>query len=82
MNQAVAAVPKAVPGAKETEGVWDNPASPPKLRTVKMDDNRNKALTAAGAGKANREIARVTGLSESNIGTIAHRAIGTLREQW
>jgi recombination protein RecA len=47
MNQSVAAVPKAVPGADKDEGVWDNPASPPKLRTVKMDDNRNKALTAA-----------------------------------
>jgi len=47
MNQSVAAVPTAAPGADKDEGVWDNPASPPKLRTVKMDDNRNKALTAA-----------------------------------
>jgi RNA polymerase sigma-70 factor (ECF subfamily) len=35
-----------------------------------------------GAGLSNREIARATGLSESNIGTIVHRAIGTLRAKW
>lgn len=35
-----------------------------------------------GAGLTNRAIAQVTGLSESNIGTILHRTIGKLREQW
>lgn len=35
-----------------------------------------------GAGLTNREIARITGLSESNIGTILHRTIQSLREQW
>lgn len=35
-----------------------------------------------GAGASNRAIAEVTGLSESNVGTIVHRAVQTLREQW
>lgn len=30
----------------------------------------------------NREIARLTGLSESNVGTILHRAVKQLRGQW
>jgi RNA polymerase sigma-70 factor (ECF subfamily) len=35
-----------------------------------------------GALINNRVIARLTGLSESNVGTILHRVVQTLREQW
>ena len=35
-----------------------------------------------GAGMNNREIARVTGLSESNVGTILHRTVLALRAEW
>ncbi len=35
-----------------------------------------------GAGLTNREIARLTGLSETNVGTILHRVVQRLREQW
>jgi len=35
-----------------------------------------------GADLTNRRIAEITGLSESNVGVILHRAIGKLREQW
>jgi RNA polymerase sigma-70 factor (ECF subfamily) len=35
-----------------------------------------------GAGMANRDIAAATGLSESNVGTILHRAVQALRRQW
>ena len=35
-----------------------------------------------GAGMTNRAIASVTGLSESNVGTILHRAVRTLRDRW
>jgi RNA polymerase sigma-70 factor, ECF subfamily len=35
-----------------------------------------------GAGTANRDIAKLTGLSESNVGTIIHRAVQTLRRDW
>jgi RNA polymerase sigma-70 factor (ECF subfamily) len=35
-----------------------------------------------GAGATNRAISKLTGLSESNVGTILHRTIGELRAQW
>jgi RNA polymerase sigma-70 factor (ECF subfamily) len=35
-----------------------------------------------GASVSNREIARQTGLSESNVGTILHRVVGRLRRGW
>jgi RNA polymerase sigma-70 factor (ECF subfamily) len=45
---------------------------------------RDRELLALkyGAGATNRAIAEVTGLSESNVGTIVHRAVQTLRDQW
>jgi RNA polymerase sigma-70 factor (ECF subfamily) len=35
-----------------------------------------------GAEMTNRAIARATGLSDSNVGTILHRAVEALRGQW
>jgi RNA polymerase sigma-70 factor (ECF subfamily) len=35
-----------------------------------------------GAGATNRAIASVTGLGESNVGTILHRTIAALRDRW
>lgn len=35
-----------------------------------------------GAELSNREIAQLTGLSESNVGTILHRVVGKLRTEW
>lgn len=35
-----------------------------------------------GAGATNRAIAALTGLGESNVGTILHRTIGALRARW
>jgi RNA polymerase sigma-70 factor (ECF subfamily) len=35
-----------------------------------------------GAGMKNTAIARATGLSESNVGTILHRAVESLRARW
>jgi len=35
-----------------------------------------------GAGLTNRAIARATGLTESHVGTILHRAVQTLRDRW
>ncbi|SRR5712692_2663575 len=35
-----------------------------------------------GAGATNRAIAKLTSLSESNVGTILHRTIGGLRAAW
>ncbi len=46
--------------------------------------DRERLLIALkyGAELNNREIARQTGLSESNVGTILFRAVIKLREQW
>ncbi len=35
-----------------------------------------------GAGATNRAIARLTGLGESNVGTILHRTVVALRARW
>jgi RNA polymerase sigma-70 factor (ECF subfamily) len=45
---------------------------------------RERELVALkyGAGLTNRAIARMTGLSESNVGTILHRLVSRLRRQW
>jgi RNA polymerase sigma-70 factor (ECF subfamily) len=45
---------------------------------------RERELVALkyGGGLTNRAIARLTGLSESNVGTILHRVVVALRAQW
>jgi RNA polymerase sigma-70 factor (ECF subfamily) len=45
---------------------------------------RDRELLALkyGAGLTNRAIAKATGLSESNVGTIAHRAVDAIRKRW
>jgi RNA polymerase sigma-70 factor (ECF subfamily) len=45
---------------------------------------RERELVALkyGAVINNRMIAQLTGLSESNVGTILHRVVETLRERW
>jgi len=35
-----------------------------------------------GAGLNNRQIAKINGLSESNVGSILHRTVKSLRERW
>jgi RNA polymerase sigma-70 factor (ECF subfamily) len=47
-------------------------------------DERARELIALryGAGLTNRTIARLSGLTESNVGTILHRAITDLRSRW
>ena len=47
-------------------------------------DERSREIIALryGSGLTNRAIAKLLGLSETNVGTILHRAITTLRERW
>jgi RNA polymerase sigma-70 factor (ECF subfamily) len=68
----------------------------PEQRAVRQSDAQRLAALLAtlpprqrelmamkyGAEMTNRAIARATGLSESNVGTILHRAVETLRAQW
>jgi RNA polymerase sigma-70 factor (ECF subfamily) len=53
-------------------------------RLLKRLSPRDRELIALkyGAEMTNRAIARATGLSESNVGTILHRAVADLRAQW
>ena len=53
-----------------------------KLTTSLPDRERDLIALRYGAGLSNRAIARLVGLSESNVGTILHRTVQTLRSQW
>ncbi len=46
------------------------------------DRDRELLALKYGADMTNRAIAQATGLSESNVGTILHRAVQTLRAKW
>jgi RNA polymerase sigma-70 factor (ECF subfamily) len=46
------------------------------------DRERELISLKYGAGATNRAIAKVTGLSESNVGTIVHRVVEALRRDW
>ncbi len=53
-------------------------------RLLAQLDERERELISLkyGADLNNREIARLTGISESNVGTILHRTVAALRKQW
>lgn len=46
------------------------------------DRDRELVALKYGAGLTNRTIAGLTGLSESNVGVILHRALQMLRSEW
>jgi RNA polymerase sigma-70 factor (ECF subfamily) len=46
------------------------------------DRDRELVALKYGAGLTNRTIAGLTGLTESNVGVILHRALQTLRANW
>lgn len=70
-------------GTPEDEAVThSNYARLSQLLTGLGDREREVLALKYGAGATNRTIAEVTGLSESNVGTIIHRAVATLRAKW
>jgi len=79
---AAAAVP-SVDDTPERQAVQQSEAQ--RLATLLATlPPRERALVAMkyGADMTNRAIARATGLSESNVGTILHRAVESLRVRW
>ena len=46
------------------------------------DRERDLLALKYGAVASNRDIAKLTGLSESNVGTLLHRLVQTLRAKW
>ncbi|MGH7682386.1 MAG: RNA polymerase sigma factor, partial [Candidatus Eiseniibacteriota bacterium] len=53
-----------------------------RLLARRTERERELLALKYGAECTNRDIARVTGLSESNVGTILHRAVQALRADW
>lgn len=53
-----------------------------RLLARRSDRERELLALKYGAECTNREIAGMTGLSESNVGTILHRAVQALRAEW
>jgi RNA polymerase sigma-70 factor (ECF subfamily) len=53
-----------------------------KLTADLTDRDRELLALKYGAALNNRLIAELTGLSESNVGTILHRTVEKLRSQW
>lgn len=53
------------------------------LLTASLPDRERELIALKyGASLNNRLISKLTGLSESNVGTILHRTVGALRSQW
>ncbi len=72
-------------GATSPEGPLLRRAELRRLSALLADlKERDRELLALkyGAGATNRAIAKLTGLGESNVGTILHRVVAALRARW
>ena len=79
--EAAAQVP--ADGTPEEEAVIRSNFARLSLLTAQLADRERELLALKyGAGATNRAISEVTGLSESNVGTILHRAVQILRDKW
>ncbi len=79
-----AAATMASPGRTPEQHVVDQSDAERLGRLLAALEPRQRELIAMkyGAEMTNRAIADATGLSESNVGTILHRAVETLRGRW
>lgn len=74
-----------LPGGSTPEELYERRADADRLGVLlarRTDRDRELLALKYGAECTNREIARMTGLSESNVGTILHRAVEALRADW
>ena len=94
-NVAIDHLRRSRPELPLDEGTPGPPETPETAALRQADARRLRALLGRlpvreqellalkyGAGATNRAIATLTGLSESNVGTILHRTIEALRSQW
>jgi len=73
----------AADGTPEDEAVLrSNFARLATLFAALPERERELLALKYGAGATNRAIAEITGVSESNVGTILHRTVNTLRLKW
>src|SRR5688500_725693 len=77
---AMAAVAAATP--EDESARRSDAARLAELLKTLTDRDRELIALKYGAEMSNRDIARATGLSESNVGTILYRATQALRERW
>jgi RNA polymerase sigma-70 factor (ECF subfamily) len=79
-----AATSVAAPGrTPEQEAVRDSDGDRLSALLATLDSRQRELIALKyGADMTNRAIAHATGLSESNVGTILHRAVETLRGRW
>jgi RNA polymerase sigma-70 factor (ECF subfamily) len=79
---AAAAVPSAT-RTPEEQALQQSDADRLELLLKRLSPRERELIAFKyGAEMTNRAIARATGLSESNVGTILHRAVETLRVEW
>ena len=74
-----------VPSNFDVEKIVQQQQEKECLRKILLElADREQDLIALkyGAGLTNREIARITRLSESNVGSILHRTIQSIRTKW
>src|SRR5688572_2754811 len=66
------------------EPIQDNEQLPSAIDVEQSFQEREHDLVALkyGAGLSNREIAKATGVSESNVGSILHRTVTNLQRKW
>jgi RNA polymerase sigma-70 factor, ECF subfamily len=69
--------------APEIEAEHDSDLARLAFLTRDLPDQQRELLALKyGAEATNREIAKLTGLSESNVGTLLHRLVQSLRSRW
>ena len=74
-----------VPGGETPEELAERRSDLERLaRLIERLEDRERELLALkyGAGLTNRAISKLTGFTESNVGTILFRAIRDLRAEW
>jgi RNA polymerase sigma-70 factor (ECF subfamily) len=73
----------AAVGTPETDAERRSNLSRLALLTQSLSDRERELIALKyGAELTNRLIASLTGLSESNVGSILHRVVSSLREKW
>lgn len=73
----------AATGTPEDDGARDSDLARLAVLLEGLTEREQELVALKyGAEATNRAIARLTGLSESNVGTILHRVVQTLRREW
>ena len=73
----------AADGTPEADAMRDSDLERLSVLASRLSEREQELIALKyGAGLDNRQISRLMRLSESNVGTILHRAVRTLRSQW